>query len=76
MQFEIFSEFRNVETIAAGHGIRELERLKQAYGPGRWRKRKGYATVRIGGELAKAEFHWYECHGIGKKEIRIKRFER
>jgi hypothetical protein len=75
MRFTILSAFRDVETIAIGHGIRELPRLKATYGAGRWRKRKGYATVELDGRGAvDAELHWYECHGIGKKEIRLLRF--
>jgi len=26
------------------------------------------------GELRRAELHWYEAHGIGKKKMKIKRF--
>lgn len=26
------------------------------------------------GELLRAEVHWYECAGIGKRELKIKRF--
>src|SRR6185437_13996877 len=52
-----------------GPSIRDLGRLRKAYGPGRWRKLKGVATVRLGsGEVRLTELHWYEAHGIGKKE--------
>jgi hypothetical protein len=45
------------------------------YGPGRWRKRKGIAQVRLkDGTAVRAEVHWYEAHGIGRKEMKIKRF--
>jgi hypothetical protein len=45
------------------------------YGRGRWRKRKGIARVRLeDGEELLAEVHWYEAHGIGRKEFRIKRY--
>lgn len=73
MQFEVIGEIRNVETIAQGHGIRELARLKEAYGGRRWRKLKGSATVNLHGRPVEAEVHWYECHGIGRKEMRMKR---
>jgi hypothetical protein len=44
------------------------------YGRGRWRKRKGNAEVRLGsGEIVRAEVHWYEATGIGKREFKIKR---
>jgi hypothetical protein len=75
MFFEIVGELRNVETIATGQGIRELPRLRRLYGPGRWRKRKGDATIQIeGGPIRDAELHWYEATGVGKKEFKIKRF--
>ena len=35
---------------------------------------KGVATVRLpDGTLCEAELHWYEAHGIGKKEIKFKK---
>ena len=74
MAVEIVGEIREVETIAIGRRIRELERLKKVYGPGRWRKRKGIAEVRLpDGIVTPAEVHWYEAHGIGRKEFKIKR---
>lgn len=74
MPFEIVSEITEVETFAAGRGIRELSRLNRVYGRGRWRKRKGIATVRLpDGSQRLAELHWYEATGIGKKEFKIKR---
>ena len=75
MEFEVISEFTAVETFAVGNSIRELQRLKRIYGPGRWRKRKGIAQVRLAdGMVCEAEIHWYEAHGIGRKELKIKRF--
>ena len=74
MRFEILGDVRNVETFATGSRIRELQRLRKAYGPGRWRKRKGVAEVRLpDGTLCVAELHWYEASGVGKKEFKIKR---
>lgn len=68
MHFEILGDLANVETIAAGSGIREIARLRKRYGRGRWRKRKGTAEVRLGnGEIARAGVHWYEATGIGKR---------
>jgi hypothetical protein len=70
---EILGEIRDVETIARGRAIRELERLRRVYGPGTWRKRKGKATVRLpDGSVALAELHWYEAHGIGRRELKVK----
>jgi hypothetical protein len=73
--FEIRSDLEDVETFAIGNAIRELSRLRKFYGEGRWRKRKGFADVRLpNGTIRKAELHWYEASGIGKKEFKIKRF--
>ncbi len=73
--FKILGEIKQRETIPSGRAIRELPRLLKVYGKGRWRKRKGIASVRLAdGTILKAEVHWYEAHGIGKKEFKIKRF--
>ena len=74
MHFKIHGKIRNPETFAQGSGIRELQRLQKVYGPGRWRKRKGDATIELlDGAYVEAELHWYEASGIGKKEMKIKR---
>jgi len=73
MNFEIVGEITVVETIAAGTGIRDIKRLRKNYGKGRWRKMKCIARVRLdNGRVRLAELHWYEAHGIGKKEIKRK----
>jgi hypothetical protein len=61
-------------TIASGQ--REVgDRLRKRYGRGRWRKRKGFAEIRLpSGEIVQAELHWYEATGIGKRELKIKAF--
>ena len=75
MDFEIIGDLRDIETFAVGKEIRELERLKRIYGPGRWRKRKALGRVKISnGAILLAELHWYEATGLGKKEFKIKRF--
>ena len=75
MDVEIIGDIRHLETIAQGAGIRELKRLQKVYGIGRWRKRKGEATIQLaGGAMLNAEIHWYEAHGIGKYEFKIKRY--
>ncbi|NVM57750.1 MAG: hypothetical protein HWN51_06495 [Desulfobacterales bacterium] len=75
MYFDIISEVTDQETIAAGSAIRELSRLNRVYGKGRWKKMKGCADIRLeGGKRKRAELHWYEAHGIGKREFKIKRF--
>lgn len=74
MEFEIVGEITGVETIAVTGGIRELDRLQKRYGLGRWRKRKGYATVRLrSGEIFRAEVHWYEAAGIGRRDLKLKK---
>jgi hypothetical protein len=73
MQFEIIGAITNIETFAIGNSIREIDRLRRMYGRGRWRKRKGRATVRLAdGTMHQAEVHWYEATGIGRKEVKIK----
>lgn len=75
MDFEIVGEIRDKETIVRGSGIRELRRLRRIHGEGNWRKRKGTAQVRLSdGTLCLAEVHWYEAHGIGLREFKIKRY--
>lgn len=74
MDFEVIGPIENAETFASGRGIRELLRLTKRFGPGRWRKRKGLARVRLAdGSEHVAELHWYEASGIGQKELKIKR---
>ncbi len=74
MSFEILGEIEDVSLIAAGKSIREYRRLHKLYGRGRWRKLKGKAEIRLpDGTIHLAELHWYEAHGIGKKEFKIKR---
>lgn len=75
MYFKIVGSITSIEVIAVGRKIRQLSRLRKAYGRGRWRKLKGIATVELNsGTIALAEVHWYEAHNIGKKEFKIKRF--
>ena len=70
----IVGQIAGAEVIAVGAKIREIERLRKVYGRGRWRKMKGIAVVQLpDGTTSPAEAHWYEGHGIGRKEIKIKR---
>ena len=74
MRFDILDEISDVQTIARGSGIRNLARLRRIYGSGNWRKRKGIARIRLlDGSVRLAELHWYEAHGIGRKEFKRKR---
>ena len=73
MHFEIIGKIESIEAIAVRRGIRELSRLRRVYGPGRWRKMKGFASIRLeDGTIHRAELHWYEAHGIGKRDIKFK----
>jgi hypothetical protein len=73
MDFEILSELTDLEVIAVGPKLRDRVRLRRNYGRGRWRKLKGVANVRLpDGTIRIAEIHWYEAHGIGKKEFKLK----
>jgi len=73
VDFEIVGALRDVQSIASGSSIRELPRLRKFYGRGRWRKMKGIATIRLPDGMTRvAELHWYEAHGIGRKEFKIK----
>jgi len=73
--FELLTEITRIETIAVGNRIRDLRRLVESYGDGRWRKLKGVATIRLrNGRIRRVELHWYEAHGIGKKDFKIKRY--
>jgi len=75
MNFEIVGEIEEIETIASGTSIRDIKLLRKRFGPGRWRKMKGIAMVRLfGGSIRKAELHWYEAHGVGKRKMKIKEF--
>jgi len=74
MDIELLSEITGAQVIAVGRRIRELRRLLRAHGKGRWRKMKGFALVRFVGTgvIRRHEVHWYEAHGIGKREIKVK----
>lgn len=75
MKFEIMGDITEIEVIATGSSIRDLERLREFYGDGRWRKMKGVATILLdNGRVRQAELHWYEAHGIGRKEFKRKRY--
>lgn len=75
MHFKIKGAIRDIETIATGHGINNLNRLTKIYGKANWRKMKGICPVELkDGAVLEAEVHWYEGHGIGKKEIKIKKY--
>jgi hypothetical protein len=75
MDFGLLGQIDRIETIAVGRGIRELKRLIRRYGAGRWRKRRGIGRIVLAdGTPRRAELHWYEASGIGRHELKIKRF--
>lgn len=75
MYFEILGDIQWIETIASGRGIRELRRLNRIYGKTTWRKKKGIAKIELtDGTIKLAELHWYEGHGKGRKEMKIKKY--
>lgn len=64
-----------IENIAVGAKIRDARRLLRMYGKGRWRKVKALATMELGdGQIRFAEIHYYEAHGVGRKDVKVKRF--
>ena len=73
MDFVLVSKIHDIETIASGNGVRDRKRLLKLYGGDKWRKLKGIAHVRLSnGRIRLAEIHWYESHGIGKRELKLK----
>jgi hypothetical protein len=75
VSFEVLGEISHIEAFARGTSIRDLEKLEERYGRGSWRKMKGVAMVRLKtGRVRRAELHWYEAHGIGRKEMKRKRY--
>lgn len=75
MLFEIRGEIADVETFAVGKAIRELLRLRKGLRERPAAEAKGIADVKLpNGTIRRAELHWYEASGIGKKESKIKHF--
>ena len=73
IDFKLVGEISNIEIISVNKSIRDLARLNRQYGKGRWRKLKGTANVELpSGRIRLAEVDWYESHGIGKREMKIK----
>ncbi len=74
MYFEIIGKIEEIEIIAIAGRIHDIMRLHKQYGPGRWRKLKGIATIQLAnGNTCQAEVHWYQAHGIGRRKMKIKR---
>lgn len=74
-EFTLIGDISNIEPIARGMGVRNRARLNRVYGRARWRKLKGQAMIRLRtGHVRRAELHWYDAHGIGRREMKRKRY--
>ena len=72
--FELIGAITDVEVIAVNLSIREHKQLKAQFGGRRWCKLKGVGYVRFpNGEVHRAELHWYEAHGVGRRKVKVKR---
>ena len=60
MYFKVIGEIREIETVAIGHGIRNLNRLNKIYGKTNWRKLKGECRV----ELKAVRLLMQKCIGM------------
>ena len=65
MYFEIIGQLSDIERIASGPSVRERARMRKQFGPGRWRKLKGIATVR----LANGGYERWNCIGMKRTEL-------
>lgn len=75
MDFELVGSISEIESIAVSASIRDIGRLRKLYGAGRWRKMKGCGFIRVvSGRIRLAEIHWYEAHGVGRREFKIKQY--
>lgn len=72
---EILGAIRDTQIIAKGSSVKIRKRLVKLYGQGNWKKMKGTADVRLSdGSVRQAEIHWFEAHGIGKRNIKVKHY--
>ena len=72
--YKLRSEITNIEVIATGRKLRLQKMLSKLYGQGRWRKLKGKALIELPeGRVVEAEMHWYEAHGVGRVDMKVKR---
>lgn len=77
MQFKIISAITQIQVIAKGTGVDIRQHLNRTYAGGRkvnWRKLKGVAIVEYANdEQWEVELHWFEAHGIGRRDEKDKR---
>jgi hypothetical protein len=73
--FRLCGPVSDEEIIATRSDVRTVARLSRAYGIGRWRKIKGTAPVELpDGSVVLADLHWYQAHGIGRRDVKIRPF--
>ena len=73
MYFELIGEITHIETFASGSAF-ENSPVAEILWSRTMEKRKGFAQVRLAdGKVCRAEVHWYEATGIGRRELKIKR---
>ena len=73
MDFQVIGEITDIQVIAKGPSVRARARLRKQYGGRKWRKLKGFANVRLpDGTIRLAEVHWFEAHGVGKRDFKLK----
>jgi hypothetical protein len=69
--FKLLGEIIHLEVIAKGTGVQARHYLVRKYGRGNWRKMKGIALVEYeNGDICYAELHWFEAHGIGRRDMK------
>jgi hypothetical protein len=74
VEYRLLEEPSQVEIVARGRAIHELGLLRRRFGGRNWRKLKGVATVELpSGRVRRAEVHWYECHGVGRRMMKVKK---
>ena len=74
LHFEIVGTVKDIRTIALV-ALSETIGVCEGRTAALWSKRKGRAIVRLADDtIRRAEIHWYEAHGFGRKEIKIKRW--
>jgi len=68
MYLDIIGEIEEIQNISVGGRIQDIMRIRRQFGPGRWRKLKGVANVRLqSGRICKAEVHWYEAMVLAER---------
>jgi hypothetical protein len=74
LNFDLITQISDIEVIARGIGVEARHYLNHTYGHGRWRKLKGKAIVEYeNGQVWLIEVHWFEAHGIGRRDPKEKR---